>query len=224
VTRARYDGFAGWYDDYQAGRMREVTELAESLTRALLPAGSGWALDLGCGTGRHYQTISAAGYDVVGVDLSGDQLLRTSNRGEVAVQGDAAVLPFRAAMFQAVVTVMTATDLEDLATALVDARRVTAEKGTLVLVMAHPCFGGVFEEGHPDGSVAVSPGYREHRWYDNHPRLGDGIRSRVGTMNVPLPALLNAVAHAGWHLERTEEDSRSSHVPSLLGIRGRAVD
>ena len=219
---ARYDGVADWYDNYQAGRMREVTELAESLARALLPRGVGPALDLGCGTGRHHETLRGSGYDVVGVDLSTDQL-RHAQRRETGVQADASRLPFADATFHAIASIMTATDFDDLASVLVEARRVIVDNGPLVLVMAHPCFGQVFEEGHEDGSVTVFPGYREHRWFEDHPLLGEGIRRRVGTMNVPLPALLNAVSDAGWHLERTEEDARTTTVPILLGIRARAA-
>ncbi len=219
----RYDGLAAWYDEYQAGQMREVTELAESLTRAMLPRGVGHALDLGCGTGRHYNTLESLGYDVFGVDLSTDQLQRARARGEDCVRADAAHLPFPDAFFRVVVTIMTATDFDDISLALTDARRVVADDGHLVLVMAHPCFGGVFEEGHQDGGVTVFPGYRDHRRFEDHPLLGDGVRSRVGTVNVPLPVLLNAVSDAGWHLEQTEEDARASSVPILLGIRARAA-
>src|SRR5437868_14286618 len=69
---ARYDGLADWFDQYQAGQMREVTALAESLVRVLLPRGVGPALDLGCGTGRHCETLRSFGYDVVGADLCTD--------------------------------------------------------------------------------------------------------------------------------------------------------
>ena len=224
MPRSRYDGFAAWYDEYQSGQMREVTDLAESLTRVMLPGGVGSALDLGCGTARHYGTLRSLGYDVFGVDLSTDQLRHARARGEQCARADAARLPFPDASFQVVVTIMTATDFDDLSLALTDARRVVANDGYLVLVMAHPCFSGVFEEGNQDGSVTVFPGYRDHRRFEDHPLLGDGIRSRVGTVNVPLPALLNAVSDAGWRLERTEEDARASAVPILLGIRARAAN
>jgi SAM-dependent methyltransferase len=220
---ARYDGLADWYDEYQAGQMQEVTALAESLVRVLLPRGVGPALDLGCGTGRHCETLRSSGYDVVGADLSTDQLKRARSRGQTVVQADASRLPFTDATFRAIASIMTATDFDDLASVLIEARRVTVAGGPFVLVMAHPCFGQVFQEGHPDGSVTVFPGYRDHRWFNDHSLLGDGIRSRVGTMNTSLPVLLNAVADAGWRLERTEEDARTATVPILLGIRVRAA-
>lgn len=199
--------------------MREVTELAGSLTSALLPVGSGTALDLACGTGRHHEVMAARRYSVVGVDLSLDQLTRADARGEQCILADAAHLPFPSATFAAIVTVMTATDLDNLTVALTEARRVTRADGHLVLVMAHPCFAGVFQEPSTDGGIIVLPGYRQHEWFDDHALLGNGIRQRVGAMNVPLPALLNAISEGGWHLDHTEEDERSAEVPILLGVR-----
>ena len=140
------------------------------------------------------------------------------------MRADAGRPPFADAERFAIATIMTATDFDNLASVLTEARRVAMDGGPLVVVIAHPCFGQVFEEGHEDGSVTVFPGYREHRWFEDHPLLGEGIRRRVGTMNVPLPALLNAMSDVGWHLERTEEDTWTTAVPILLGVRGRALD
>jgi hypothetical protein len=51
-----------------------------------------------------------------------------------------------------------------------------------------------------------------------HPLLGDGIRSRVGIVNVPLPTLLNALASTGLILQETAEDDGDQTVPSLLAL------
>jgi ubiquinone/menaquinone biosynthesis C-methylase UbiE len=62
------------------------------------------------------------------------------------VQADASRLPFTDATFRAIATIMTATDFDDLASVLIEARRVTVAGGPFVLVMAHPCFGQVFHD------------------------------------------------------------------------------
>ena len=87
-----------------------------------------------------------------------------------------------------------------------------------MVVAAHPCFGGVFAERDDQGSCIVRPGYRRHERIEEHPLLGDGIRSRVGVVNVPLPALLNALTGAGLVLQETAEDDSDQPIPALLGI------
>jgi hypothetical protein len=69
-----------------------------------------------------------------------------------------------------------------------------------------------------DGSCAVRPGYRRHERIEEHPLLGDGIRSRVGVVNVPLPVLLNALTGAGFVLRQAAEDDGDEPVPNLLGL------
>ncbi len=70
VTKARYDGLADWYDDrFVVGAEPHQPGLLE-----LLGEGSGPCLDLGCGTGRNFETIRASGREVVGLDYSSDQL------------------------------------------------------------------------------------------------------------------------------------------------------
>ncbi|MEK0098726.1 hypothetical protein WDA79_09480 [Streptomyces sp. A475] len=56
---------------------------------------------------------------------------------------------------------------------------------------------------------------------ERHPLLGDGIRSRVGVVNVPLPALLNAIVAALFLVVETAEDDGSEPLPDLLGIAAR---
>jgi SAM-dependent methyltransferase len=73
VTGARYDGHADWYDS-TFGYLSDAS--AGLLARLLGPAAPGEpiCLDLGCGTGLHFDAVPGAGYTVVGVDLSADQL------------------------------------------------------------------------------------------------------------------------------------------------------
>ena len=89
-STARYDGLADWYDArYVAGAEPHQPGLLE-----LLGPGSGPCLDIGCGTGRNFETIRASGRSVVGLDFSADQLrlARTRTHGPLMV-ADAAVLP-----------------------------------------------------------------------------------------------------------------------------------
>jgi SAM-dependent methyltransferase len=61
-------------------------------------------LDVGCGTGLLARTLSRAGYDLVGLDLSYGMLLQGSRRLRY-VQGDGAALPFPDGSFDGAVTV-----------------------------------------------------------------------------------------------------------------------
>jgi hypothetical protein len=64
--------------------------------------GIGPCLDVGCGTGLHFETVRATGRVAIGVDRSADQLRYARSRG-VCVQADAAMLPFADGAFPMVV-------------------------------------------------------------------------------------------------------------------------
>src|SRR5207302_1994105 len=73
----------------------------------LLGNGTGHCLDLGCGTGRAIPALLAAGWSVVGTDVSADQLRAAREYAGDRVQfvrADAHALPFEAGEFDAVVS------------------------------------------------------------------------------------------------------------------------
>lgn len=218
--RQRYDDFADWYDTYvTSGAGQPFARSADRLLARLLGPGDGrLCLDLGCGGGAHVPALTSLGWRVIGVDISARQVGLARRTGIPAVVASASRLPLAGQSLDAVATIMTTTDFNDLPPVFTEARRVLRPGGRLVVVAAHPCFGGVFVERGSDGSCIVHPGYRQHQRIEEHRLLGDGIRSRVGVVNVPLPALLNALTSAGLILHETAEDDGDQPVPNLLAL------
>lgn len=218
--RQRYDDFADWYDTYvTSGAGQPFARSADRLLARLLGPGEGRrCLDLGCGGGAHVPALTSLGWLVIGVDISARQVSLARRTGIPALVASADRLPLAGQCVDAVATVMTTTDFNDLPPVFTEARRVLRPGGRLVVVAAHPCFGGAFAERGRDGSCLVHPGYRQHQRIEEHPLLGDGIRSRVGVVNVPLPVLLNALTSAGFILRETAEDDGDEPVPSLLAL------
>ncbi|NEE04783.1 class I SAM-dependent DNA methyltransferase [Phytoactinopolyspora halotolerans] len=218
--RARYDEFASWYDRYvtSGAGSAHARSADRLLSRLLGPGRDRSCLDLGCGTGAHVPALTGLGWRVTGVDISTRQIELARQTGIAATVAHAAALPFEDQSFDAVATIMTTTDFDDLSPVFVEARRVLRPGGCLVVVAAHPCFGGAFAEVDGQGACIVHPGYRRHVRIEQHPLLGDGIRSRVGVVNVPLPVLLNAVTEAGFVLLETAEDDGDQPLPQLFGL------
>jgi len=90
----RYHGFAEWYD-------ANIGVFAQAAGRDLLDllgSGPGRCLDLACGTSINLRRLADAGWAVVGVDLSADQLRLARQRAPESValiQADATHLPTR---------------------------------------------------------------------------------------------------------------------------------
>ena len=215
---ARYNGLADWYDArYVAGAPRHQPSLPE-----LLGPGSGLCLDLGCGTGRNFDTIRDSGRTIVGVDRSSDQLrlARTRTDGPL-IEADAAALPFADSSFETVVAMWISTDLDDFNGALGEAVRVLRPGGLLVFYGVHPAFNGPHVEWNEDGSRLIHPSYRTSGWHHSSPYWGDdGIRRQVGMRHLTLPELLNAFLRPDLTLEHVEEPG-GSPVPHALALKAR---
>jgi SAM-dependent methyltransferase len=220
MTTARYDGQAEWYDAFASA---DVFTAARQAAVSLLGDGPGRCLDLGCGTGRAVPLLAAAGWSVVGSDVSRDQLeLAQTHAGDVAQQlllADAHALPFDDESFDGVVSILTHTDLDDLAGAFHEVERVLKHGRTFAYVGVHPCFGAPCIQALEDGTSLVHPGYRESGWqWTSRDPANPGIRSRVGINHAPLSTLLNAAFASGLTITKLVEPG-DRDPPLFLGFR-----
>jgi SAM-dependent methyltransferase len=207
VSIARYDGQAEWYESFATGDL--FAQAREAAVRLLGP-GPGTCLDLGCGTGHAIPLLAEAGWAVTGVDLSGDQLAvaerEEGQRAERLMIADAHELPFENGTFDAVVSILTHTDFDDLRRALAEARRVLRAGGPFVYLGVHPCFGSPAVERRAGEPALLHPEYRVAGWQTESRNFSEtGIRSRVGINHLPLATFLNAFLAAGLVLEAFEE-------------------
>lgn len=98
---------------------RDEAEAAQAvaLLERLAPLGSGPLLDLGCGEGRHLESLAAPGRRVIGLDLSPDMLAaaarrlareQAAGRSAALVRADMRELPVRGGACTAVLSLFTA--------------------------------------------------------------------------------------------------------------------
>jgi SAM-dependent methyltransferase len=217
-----YDAIADWYDDYVHGVAAPFTAEVERLVRDLLGRGDGKLLDVGCGGGAFIPLATELGWSVVGVDVSEEQLRVARKRvGVLAaelVQADATQLPFEEESFDAVLTVLTSTDVEPWERLVAEAARVLRPGGAFVHIGLHPCFVGPHAVTR-DGVLTIGEGYQERRRQVDLPAFKpDGVRARVGATHVPLEDLLGALIESGLHLERVLERPQQE-TPLLLALR-----
>jgi SAM-dependent methyltransferase len=218
VSGARYDGIAGWYESTLLG---DAT-VPDAALRLLGP-GPGRLLDIGCGTGFHSALFADAGWSVVGVDPSEDQLQLARARGLDVVRGHGEELPFGDGEFDAVVSTWTHTDVDDFAAVCREAARVLRRGGPFAYAGTHPCFVGphslfVAGEGVPELHTGW---YRRAGRYEDAPGVSpQGLRAKVGATHLPLAELLQAFLDAGFTLERVEEPG-ARDFPIVIALRWR---
>ena len=194
---------------------------------ALLGKGRGLCLDLGCGTGHAIPALERAGWSVVGTDVSSDQLEAARERDEHharLVRADAHALPFEDGEFEAVISILTHTDLDDVAGAFGEASRVLRPGGAFVYLGVHPCFGSPFVAREDaavleDAIAILRPGYRSAGWHRLPADASSAkIRARVGINHLPLAGLLNAIVRSGLTIAQVEEPGQED-PPFFLAMR-----
>jgi SAM-dependent methyltransferase len=209
---------AEWYDAFI--RSVDHTPVVLDALERLLGTGPGLCLDLGCGTGVAFPVLARLGWSIVGVDASTDQLAVASPHADAVkarlVTADASQLPFEAESFDAVVSLLTHTDFDDIGAAFTEAARILRPGGRFVYVGIHPCFASSVVDRRGDGPPVLHPGYRRQ---GRHVGAIGEVRERVGVNHVPLADLLNAVLSAGIRLEHTEEP-KDDDYPLLFALQG----
>jgi SAM-dependent methyltransferase len=170
---------AGWEDrfpDDGPSYRQAVTELA-------VPAG-GVVADVGCGTGRALPALRASvgpAGTVIGVDLTEEMLAAAVLRGRsglaMLVLADAARLPLRPAVLDAVFAAGLVSHLRDPVAGLTELARVCRPGGRLALF-------------HPIGRAALA---RRH----GRDPAADDIRSAARIRTV--------LAESGWHCESVDD-------------------
>jgi SAM-dependent methyltransferase len=195
MVSARYDGHADWYDTtfHQLG---DEAGSAGLLARLLGPADGDdpVCLDIGCGTGLHFQAVEGSGYTVIGVDLSADQLRVAASRNPRVLRADAGRLPLPDASVPAVAMTFIHTDVDDFPSVVGEAVRVLRPRGRLVYVGLHPAYVGAFiaRQDEPDRhEVRITAGYGDER-LRRDPTGRFPMRSRVGARNLALGTFLSA--------------------------------
>ena len=126
---------------------------------------SGYVLDVACGSGRHMIGLAAAGYSMVGIDVSANLLKIAKQRGaSQLVRGDMRFLPFKAEAFTAAISMDTSfgylpTEADDL-WSLAEIRRVLYRGGGLVLdVFNHDHLAGKYTGAAPVGKRWEYPSF-----------------------------------------------------------------
>jgi SAM-dependent methyltransferase len=218
VTPARYDGLSDWYEATLLG-----DPVVPDTACRLLGTGPGRLLDVGCGTGFHTVRFVEAGWSVLGVDPSDDQLRLARGRDLEVVQGRGEELPFGAGEFDAAVSIWTHTDVDDFAAVCREVARVLKPGAPFVYAGIHPCFVGphsFFLAG--EGVPELHPGwYRRAGRYEDAPGVtAQGLRARVGATHLPLAEFLQAFLDPGFVLERIEEPGPRDY-PHVIAVRWR---
>jgi SAM-dependent methyltransferase len=156
-TAGLFDRLAGRYDAWYEGPAGGVLLPLEVATLAPLLGSAGRPrLEIGVGSGRFAQALGVE----VGLDPAPAPLVLARGRGVAPVLGVGERLPFLDGAFGAVLMVVTLCFADDPAAMLVEARRVLAPGGRLVLgmVFAGSPWGEWYrrkgEEGHPFYSAA----------------------------------------------------------------------
>jgi len=193
--------------------------------------GSGSALDVGCGEGRVSLLLGACGYRVTAVDPVREMVAAAAGAGSAAdyAVAAAAALPFADGCFDLVMAYNVLMDVEDVAGAVREMRRVMRPSGTLVVSVVHPFSDrGRFAA---DGTFVVEGDYFGRARFDGVEER-DGMRMHFAGWSQPLEVYAAALEGAGLAITALREpvpDARRAdlaqwrRLPLFLWLKVRVV-
>jgi SAM-dependent methyltransferase len=172
-------------------------------------------IDIGCGEGRLARDLTAAGYDVVGVDGS-PSLIAAAREADPAgtyLLADAADLPLPDATFDLAIAFMSAQDIDDLDGAMREAARVLLPGGHLRMAIVHPLnSAGTFSSYEPNATFEITGSYLEERQYaETFER--DGLAMTFVSRHRPLERIAGAVIAAGLLIDHVAEPPATNTPP-----------
>lgn len=151
VVRDGYDEISETYDEERTadGPERDIAETFASDITDRLSGASGLVLDAGCGAGRPVLETLAEAHDVVGLDISTEQLRNARRRVSDAglCQADLATLPFASNTFDGIASYHAIIHVpkDEHEAVLSEFQRVLRPGGDLLVVMGSEAW-----EGHND--------------------------------------------------------------------------
>lgn len=167
--------------------------------REFIGKGAGDALEVGCGEGRVSRLLRETGYRVTATDpveafVAAARQADSADRYEVA---PAASLPFEAGSFDFVMAYNVLMDVDDVAAAVREMRRVLRPSGTLFVSIVHPFADrGRFDRERPQTPFVVDGTYFGREHFEGAEER-DGLRMRFAGWSQPLQNYMVALEGAG---------------------------
>lgn len=194
-------------------------------------AGTGAAVDIGCGEGRQSRLLGELGHDVTACDPVAEMLdaAREAGSARAYARAPATDLPFADDAFGLTLLYNCLMDIADAEAAVVEAARVTAPGGRVVVSIVHPIADLVAEREDWDHGGAD---YFAARSFDATTQT-DGLVMHFSGWARPLSFYTGALCAAGLAITRLAEPraaagaehDRHAHwrrLPLFLWIEARA--
>lgn len=170
-------------------------------------AGTGAAIDIGCGEGRLSRDLTALGYTVTACDGVAAMVAAARDAGSAQSYhtAPAHALPVPSGSQSLALLYNVLMDTDDIATALLEAHRVLPSGGRLIIGIVHPTADVLGQELHGRTSTP----YAETARFDETVTEG-GLTMRFRGWKRPLSAYINAIIAAGFTLTALREPMPSN--------------